>query len=742
MNSLLLSMPGAPIIYYGDEIGMGDNVFLGDRNGLRTPMQWSPDRNAGFSRADPQQLYLPPIMDPVYGYEAVNVEAQSRDRSSLLNWMKRLLQVRRSSQAFGRGTLRFIRPGNRRVLVYLREYGTDTILCVANLARSAQPVELDLADYKGAVPIELLGRAAFPPIGELPYLLTLPGYAFYWFRLSREAEAPPWHDERAAREDLPVLVLIQGWSSFFPERVAPWRANLASALRAQLEGRVVAGFLATQRWAAPAGVAIGQVPAARGAGLAGATVTDWYLPPAGLERWLVAIFEVHSGAQAGEYFVPLTIALEDADEARYRRLLPAALARVRQHASTGVLADAAADEDFCRLVIETIGAGRELATHLGRVRCTPTSAFAELRAVHPGELPLVPAGVQGTNTTVRIGDGFFLKIVRRVQPGNDAGIDVARYLTEVAHFPNSVPLAGFIEYQRANDASSTLALLQAFVSNQGDGWDYTVNHLVRFLEERVAQPAAPAADAHGLYLALIHTLGTRTAQLHGVLAAAVDPALAPAPITAADLDAWRRNASEAASAALDRLGEFLAQLPAGSAATAATVLARREALLHSVAAVPTELPGALRIRCHGNYHLRQVLLRRNDFIITDAGAPGQSVAAERRRRCSPLADVATMLRSFAYARRMALQQCSLISASERERWESQLDAWERETRSAFLSGYDEPARASGLYASLTEVVPLLRLFELEDACADLQRELPGRPDWAAVPLRTLAALTA
>jgi maltose alpha-D-glucosyltransferase/alpha-amylase len=415
---------------------------------------------------------------------------------------------------------------------------------------------------------------------------------------------------------------------------------------------------------------------------------------------------------------------------------------VRQHASTGVLADAAADEDFCRLVIETIGSGRELATRLGRVRCTPTSAFAELRAAHPGELPLVPAGVQGTNTTVRIGDGFFLKIVRRVQAGNDAGVDVARYLTEVAHFPNSVPLAGFIEYQRANDAGSTLALLQAFVSNQGDGWDYTVNHLVRFLEERVAQPAAPAADAHGLYLALMRTLGTRTAQLHGVLAAAVDAALAPEPITAADLDTWRRSATEAATAALDRLAELLAQLPPGTAATAAMVLAQRDALLHSVAAAPTELPGAPKIRCHGDYHLRQVLLRRNDFIITDAGATGQSVAAERRRRCSPLADVATMLRSFAYARRMALQQCSLISASERERWESQLDAWEHETRSAFLSGYDEPARASGLYASLAEVVPLLRLFELEDACADLQRELPGRPDWAAVPLRTLAALTA
>src|SRR5438552_850326 len=205
MNSLLLSMPGSPIIYYGDEIGMGDNVYLGDRNGLRTPMQWSFDRNAGFSRADPQQLYLPPIMDPVYGYQAVNVEAQTRDRSSLLNWMKRLLQVRRASQAFGRGTLRFIRPGNRHVLVYLREYGPDTILCVANLSRSAQPVEPDLRRRRGAVPVELLGRTSFPPIGEPPYLLTLPGHGFYWFRLSLEAEAPSWHGERSPREDLPVM---------------------------------------------------------------------------------------------------------------------------------------------------------------------------------------------------------------------------------------------------------------------------------------------------------------------------------------------------------------------------------------------------------------------------------------------------------------------------------------------------------------------------------------------------------
>jgi maltose alpha-D-glucosyltransferase / alpha-amylase len=741
MNSLLLSMPGAPIIYYGDEIGMGDNVFLGDRNGLRTPMQWSPDRNAGFSRADPQQLFLPPIMDPVYGYEAVNVEAQTRDRSSLLNWMKRMLQVRRSSQAFGRGTLRFIRPGNRRVLVYLREYGEDTILCVANLARSAQPVELDLAEYKGAVPIELLGRAAFPPIGELRYLLTLPGYAFYWFRLSREAEAPPWHDERARPDDLPLLVLIEGWRSFFPERVAPWRQALASKLRTQLESRVVPGFLATQRWAAPLPVAISATPAARGAGLSGALLADWILPEA-KHRWLAAIFEIKSGVQAGRYFVPLALAFEDSDEARYRKLLPGALARVRQHSATGVLADAAADEDFGRAVIDAVGAGREFPMQAGSLRCTPLAPFAELRAAAGSELPVVFAGAQGANTTVRIGDVFFLKIFRRLHAGRNPGVEIGRYLTEVAHFRHSVPLAGFVEYRHADGECSTLALLQAYTGNQGDGWDYTVNHLVRFLEESVTH-AAPATDAHGLYLALIRTLATRTAQLHGALAAATaDSKLAPEPIRAADLKTWRTTTQEAITAALKLLSEQTAQLPSALAGAAAAVLARRTALLRSLGGAPRGTPKGVKIRVHGDYHLRQVLLKRNDFIITDfEGSPDASVAAQTRRR-SPLTDVAGMLRSFAYARRMALQQCSLIPADERSRWEPLLDVWEERTRDAFLSTYDEIARAHALYESFSDMRPLLRLFELRSACADLQHELATRPDWAGVPLRCLAAQAA
>ncbi|MGH8299284.1 MAG: maltose alpha-D-glucosyltransferase, partial [Steroidobacteraceae bacterium] len=568
MNSLLLSMPGSPIIYYGDEIGMGDNFYLGDRNGVRTPMQWSPDRNAGFSRADPQQLYLPPIMDPIYGYEAVNVEAQTRDRSSLLNWMRRMLAVRKTSQAFGRGTLRFIRPGNRKVLVYLRHYGEDTILCVANLSRSAQPVEIELADHKGAIPIELLGRTSFPPVGELPYLLTLPAYGFYWFRLSREAAPPPWHDERLQREDLPVLVLVEGWNSFFPEKVAAWRSGLARRLRAQLEERIVPQYIAAQRWFAGKGAAIGRV-----------RLLDHAERQDPLPRWFAGIYSVESHGVSDHYFVPLAIAFEDTEEARWRRLQPAALARVRQQATVGVLADACGDDGFARAIIDAIGASAELPTQDGRVRFMPTALYPELRGDATVELPVSPTGAQTSNTTLRIGDGLFLKIYRRLQPGLNPELEIGRYLTEVAHFPNIVPVAGAVEYMDRESVGYTMVLLQAFVANQGDGWTYTVDYLARYLEDR--RSGVPTLDdAHGLYLSLVRTLGIRTAELHRALARPTeDPAFAPEPIAAADVAAWSAATRAAAESTLTLLASRLPDLPPSVAADAQALLDRRDTLL-------------------------------------------------------------------------------------------------------------------------------------------------------------------
>jgi maltose alpha-D-glucosyltransferase / alpha-amylase len=728
MNGLLLSMPGSPIIYYGDEIGMGDNIFVGDRNGVRTPMQWSPDRNAGFSRADPQQLYLPPVMDPIYGFQAVNVEAQTRDGSSLLNWMKRMLQVRKASQAFGRGTLRFIRPGNRKVLAYVREYGEDTILCVINLARSAQPVELNLAEFKGMVPIEMMGRTPFPPIGDLPYLLTLPGHAFYWFRLSREAEAPAWHEERMPREDAPVLVLIDGWHSFFPEHVALWRGGLAARLRSQLEERALPQFITTQRWYG-----------GKGSHVTRARMADQAIWSARGGEWLVALFDVDGAAESARYFIPLTLALQDRDEPRWGRMQAAAVARARQHARTGVLADAFADEGFCGALVEQIGRGGEQPLAHGRLRFTPTAAYAELRGDPGGDLSSGLPLAQSSNTALRIGERLFLKAFRRIEPGLSPELEMGRFLTEVAHFPNVVPLAGAAEYVASDGTLATLALLQAYVQNQGDGWDYTVNYLVRFLEDRrTAAPIPP--DPHGSYLALMATLGERAAELHRALATPTDDAaFAAEPVTPDDVRLWRERVREELSATLELLSRP-PELPEPVRAPAAALLSRRDRLLRHVEAVQPSAAQGMKIRHHGDFHLGQVLLRRNDFIIADfEGEPARPLAA-RRAKGSPLRDVAGMLRSFLYARSVAVRRCMLESHEDCERWHPLLLAWEREARAQFLGAYAARVKGSELYASFEDTGRLLELFELEKALYELRYELRNRPDWVGIPLGSLLAL--
>ncbi|HSC83931.1 MAG TPA: maltose alpha-D-glucosyltransferase, partial [Pseudomonas sp.] len=243
LNSLLLSMPGTPTLYYGDEIGMGDNIFLGDRDGVRTPMQWSIDRNGGFSRADPASLVLPPIMDPLYGFQSINVEAQLHDAHSLLNWTRRLLAIRKQQKAFGRGSLKLLAPSNRRILAYLREYtGMDgkaeLLLCVANVSRAAQAVELELSAYEGKVPVEMVGGSSFPPIGQLHYLLTLPPYGFYWFLLADEAQMPSWHVPPVERmPELSTLVIKRDLQEL-----------LQLPNRRVLEQEVLGTYLAKRRW--------------------------------------------------------------------------------------------------------------------------------------------------------------------------------------------------------------------------------------------------------------------------------------------------------------------------------------------------------------------------------------------------------------------------------------------------------------------------------------------------------------
>ncbi|HZM33680.1 MAG TPA: maltose alpha-D-glucosyltransferase [Burkholderiales bacterium] len=710
MNSLLLSMPGSPIIYYGDEIGMGDNIYLGDRNGVRTPMQWTPDRNAGFSRADPQRLYLPPIMDPIYGYEAVNVEAQSRDPASLLNWMKRMLATRKTSQAFGRGKLSFLHPGNRKILAYLREFGEEAILCVANLSRTAQPVELDLKRFKGRVPVEMLGRTSFPPVGERFYLLTLPAYAFYWFRLAADAPSPEWHAQVVPPQEQPMVVLFDGWTSFFRESVVPWRIGMAEKLRAQLETHVLPPFVENQRWYAQKGEPVGR-----------AEIRDHAIWSVGGISWLLALLEVREHV----YFLPMALAWED-DEEQVKALSLATLARVRQQANVGVLADAIADVSFCRHVIKAIGESKSLPTQHGAIKFTPTSLFSRIASEELAALGLNRLHAQSTNTTVTLGDKLFLKIYRRVRPGVNPELEIGRFLTEAAKFPHCVPLAGVVEYVGAAGEPAAVAILQQFVPNQGDGWSYTLAYLQRTLETPRGLPEGAAQqDIHGAYLALVQTLGTRTAQLHRALAkSSGDPAFEPEPMSAQDVLDWKKRVRDDASVTLARLD------------------ARPdiERVLQLIDACESPREPAYKIRHHGDYHLGQVLLANNDFLIIDfEGEPARPLIESRRKR-SPLRDVAGMLRSFSYAAAASLARAPADPPGERERLAAALSAWEGDARRAFVAAYADTMQGSGVFASFDDMRGLLRLAEIEKLLYELRYELDNRPAWVPIPLAGLAEL--
>ncbi|HSW03172.1 maltose alpha-D-glucosyltransferase [Aquabacterium sp.] len=730
MNSLLLSMPGTPVLYYGDEIGMGDNIFLGDRDGVRTPMQWANDRNGGFSRADPQRLYLPPIRDPIYGFEAVNVEAQSREPSSLLAWTRRMLAVRGSSQAFGRGEFTMLHPGNRKVLAYVREHGDDVILCVANLSRVAQPVELELAAWKSRVPVEMLGRNSFPPVGDLPYLLTLPGYGFFWFRLSTDAAPPRWHIERLPIEDLTVVVMFDGWNSLFRNRVVPWRIALAERTRAQLEQEQLPIFLKRQRWFAAKGDLLQRV-----------TLVEHVTLTSGRHEWLLTLADAQGPSGSARYFMPLTMVFDDDDEERTRSLTGLAVAKVRQQARMGLLADAMADEPFCRALVEAIGANKVLKAEGGTLRFTPAEAFAEVVGdTLSGATPLHRLTLS-SNSVSLLGERLFLKAYRRLQPGLNPELEMGRHLTDVVAYANCVPVAGSVDYHAADGTVWTLALLQAQLTNQGDAWVYVVEQLKRLLEA----PAEIAPDDSGAEASVerIQVLAQRVAELHLALARRTGrPAFDPEPVQAADLQHWCALVREECQRSLALIEERRSSWAIAVDELALRVSQARDSLLARIDSAALAAPVGLKTRIHGDLHLAQVLVCRDDFYIIDFEGEPQRGFDERRTKQSALRDVAGMLRSFNYARHTALRHVA-PGAGEPERLAHVARDWERRVRAAFLATYRSAMQAGGLYgagAGFDAAQPLLDLFELEKALYELRYEIDNRPDWVAVPLAGIAAL--
>lgn len=734
VNFLLMTLPGSPIMYYGDEIGMGDNIYLGDRNGVRTPMQWSPDRNAGFSKADPQRLFLPPNMDPIYGYEAINIEAQARNPSSLLHWTKRLIAVRKNYKAFGRGSIKFLSPGNRKILAYVREWGDEILLCVVNLSRNAQPVELDLSAFKGRVPVELLGRSAFPPIGDLPYLLTLKGYGTYGFRLAVDAEVPYWHEERLARPALPILVLTEGWNTFSGKRAgtSAVRGAIAAATQEQLQHKVLAPYIASKRWFAAKGHQIERIEIQEQG--------EWNTAEG---SWLLTVLEVHCADLAPQlYFLPMAICWEDdAGEEKLQTLAPWTLARVRQQDRTGLLYGAFGDDRFCRALVRGIGQNLDLPLGQGRVEFRAGSVFGEL--ADGLEAPVRHPALEQSNTAVYFGDRLFLKGYRRLQAGTNPEVEVGRFLTERSPYAHIVPVAGSVEFQRADGQVLTLAILQSYVHNQGSAWNYTVDYLERFLAEHLAEAVLSSAETaenpHGYFLSLMDVLGRRTGELHLAFCRPTgDAAFEPEAISPDDLAAWSAKLQAEAEATLASLARRRDGLSDEIRAACDHLLALRTNLLERIS--PPALAGirASKTRFHGDYHLGQVLLAENDFIITDfEGEPARPMA-ERSQKHSPLRDVAGMLRSFSYASAVATNHATTERPGDRQRLGPLVQAWEHSARGAFLKGYREVMQGCSACPDDTGAADrLIEFFVIEKALYELRYEMDNRPEWLSIPLYSL-----
>ena len=506
MNSLLLSFPGTPIIYYGDEIGMGDNIYLGDRNGVRTPMQWTPDRNGGFSRADPARLYAPTIMDPVYGYESVNVEAQSRSLSSLLSATKRLISVRKSTLAFGRGTMTFIRPLNRSVLAYVRQYEGEVILCVANLSRSAQATELDLSAWNGRVPLEMLGRTSFPAIGELPYMITLAPYGFYWFELQEPEKSQP--TAPSAVPEFETLVVPVG---------ATW-VSLART-RGVFERDVLPGHLARTRW----------YPERSPQAIHPTLVNAIPFCDIGDNKPWLAFFETTQRSITTRYVLPMQIEWVRFDRERYN---PRALAAVRQGAREGTLLDVATDQIFIALLLRNLRESLVVEENGLRLEFKPTSKFSDRPIRQPDRIRAV--ATEQSNSTSLVDSDYVVKLYRKLEPGVNPEIEMGRFLTEVAGFANTPALLGSVELTEG-DKQSAIAIIHALVENQGDGWVVTLAYLDRFVDEQrllaTREHEREGEEQIIPYLRLISQTGRRVAEMHVALASSRDVAdFVPEPI--------------------------------------------------------------------------------------------------------------------------------------------------------------------------------------------------------------------
>lgn len=732
INALLLSLPGTPVLYYGDEIGMGDNYYLGDRNGVRTPMQWTPDRNAGFSQANPHQLYLPIIIDPEYHYEAVNVETQERNPSSLLWWMKRVIAMRKQHKALVRGSLDILLPSNNKVLAFTRSYRDETILIIVNLSRFTQVVELDLSKYEGYLPVEVFSLNEFPPIRSNQYILTLGPYIHHWLSLKRKS-APL---TLVTEQELPPLTITGS-----PQSI------LRGDNKELLESKILPNYLKGCHWFGAKEKIIRSITITEDAQI---TLED-------RTYHLLLLEMIYNEGIPELYLLPVLIRLKTAANRLLETLPEAIILSFLINGEEAILYDAVYDALFRSTILETMFKKKKLKGRQGVFFATLENN-PKIQQNKNGAIASWPLKSAQRNSSIIYDNLFITKLYRRLDEGINPELEIVRKLTEHGRHDHFPPFCGAIEYRNQNGKSYTVALMQEFVENNGDAWRYTIDTVTSYFETvlsrrkelaKYAEPLPSLFDIDianvpqlmqdligGVYLDMAALLGRRTGELHKALASIPDENFSPEPFSLL----YQRSVCQAIQSHMRRiflsLQSSIKKLPENIAKDAESLLGAQQRILKRVEKITAKKIGAMKIRIHGDYHLGQVLFTGKDFIIIDfEGEPARTLS-ERRLKHSPLRDVAGMIRSFHYAIYSELIRHSLIRTGDEEYLERWVEPWFRYASGAFLQEYLTTVNGAAFIPDKSEDLEmLLTIFLLEKAVYELGYELHHRPGWMTIPIR-------
>ena len=744
LNALLFSLPGTPVLYYGDEIGLGENIYLGDRDGVRTPMQWSSDKNAGFSRANPQSLYLPIILDPSYHYEAVNVETQLANPHSQLWWMRRILSLRKRWHALGEGKCEFLQPDNNKILSYVLRHERETILVVANLSRFTQPVELDLSSFKTLVPIELFGRTKFPAITDGPYFLTLGPHNFFWFSLEPKSPLQLAQPAAGAPATLPAIAVTSHWQDIFTGNP-----------RAKFEA-LLPEYLKSRPWFT-----------ARARTIKLLTLKEMFNVPQPDETAAVlALLQVeYVDANAELVVLPLAFAAGVA-VGPLRENAIAALT-LPEDPKFGVVYEAMAAPAFARSLLELIHHRERLHNERGEVEALrlPTA-----REILNGLTTLEPAAhhTDDGNTTLIFGDRIVLKFFRWPGSGINPELEIGRFLTEKS-FPHSPKLIGALEYLVDAETRMTLAVAKAFVPHAKNGWKFTLDAITRYYDRVFAdaaqghtpsatpavgplmpvphQPTAEGAEHVETYLESARLLGERTAELHLALASGEEGSeFSPEPMTPHYLRGTFQSMRSLAVQNLRLLRKQIKSLPPELVASAERVANLESVILQHYHRLVEQNFEAQRIRIHGDLHLGQLLWTGRDFVFLDFEGDATMPISQRRLKRSPLRDVARMLRSFHHAAYAGFHQQVELGAIAREnlaRFEPWVRHWNVAVSRAYLQAYFRSLEKS-------EILPrdegklrvMLLAYLLNQVMDELGRDLRQPSENVRAPLQAILILAA